>query len=213
MEKIISGQYDLLKQTRAYDFLEVLDIGFGNGFASEFFLSNNKKVSATGLHFDKYIVSQEVLNNVKLFENVFIEDLFIFNDSTFDAVWCSHVIEHVQNVGIALKEVRRVLKTNGILFLMVPPFKQNLVGGHLTTGWSITQLMYNLLLSGFDIKNGSFIKHKYNVAGFVRKKDFELPELIHDKGDIEKLRDFFPVNVFQNIILDINKINWVWNNK
>lgn len=41
-------------------------------------------------------------------------------DQTFGAVWCSEVIEHILEVDVFLKEIRRVMKPGGILILTTP---------------------------------------------------------------------------------------------
>ena len=41
-------------------------------------------------------------------------------DATFDAVWCTEVIEHILDVHVFLSEIRRVLKPSGILILTTP---------------------------------------------------------------------------------------------
>ena len=43
-----------------------------------------------------------------------------FADATYDFVFASHVLEHIREDGEAIKEVRRVLKPNGIAVLPVP---------------------------------------------------------------------------------------------
>jgi ubiquinone/menaquinone biosynthesis C-methylase UbiE len=43
-----------------------------------------------------------------------------FADATFDAVCCSHVLEHVPDTRAALSELRRVLKDDGTLVIVVP---------------------------------------------------------------------------------------------
>ncbi|MEK6737487.1 MAG: methyltransferase domain-containing protein [Planctomycetota bacterium] len=43
-----------------------------------------------------------------------------YPDQSFDVVYCSHVLEHVQNDKKALKEFFRVLKNNGWAILLVP---------------------------------------------------------------------------------------------
>ena len=40
-----------------------------------------------------------------------------FADSMFDAVWTIHALEHIHEPGKVLKEIRRLLKPNGLLFL------------------------------------------------------------------------------------------------
>ena len=43
-----------------------------------------------------------------------------FSDATFDAAYCSHVLEHVRMPGPVIREVYRVLKPGGFLYVEVP---------------------------------------------------------------------------------------------
>ena len=43
-----------------------------------------------------------------------------FGSKSFDCVLCTEVIEHMQNPYLLLREIRRVLKTNGRLILSTP---------------------------------------------------------------------------------------------
>lgn len=47
------------------------------------------------------------------------------SDESFDCVFCSGVLEHVDNYSAALKEITRILKSVGILLLGLP-FRQSL---------------------------------------------------------------------------------------
>lgn len=209
----IEGSTDILIETLKFDFTEVLDIGLGQGSGSHFFLQNNKKVTATGYDIDSYNLPEMVKQKTKIHENVNVENMSIFEDGSFDAVWCSHVIEHCFNTGKALQEIKRLLRKDGYLFLSVPPFKHNVVGGHINVGWNIGLLMYVLCLNGFDSINGSFISHGYNVSAFVKPNNLELPKLRYDEGDIETLvkagflPDFFHQNVDGSMI---NGYQWSW---
>lgn len=82
------------------------------------------------------------------------------------------------------------------------------MGGHLSTGWNLGQLMYNLLLSGFDIRNGHFCTRGYNVVAFVQKSFLELPELRMDIGDLETLYDYWPMHISQGLEGNIDEVNW-----
>ena len=44
----------------------------------------------------------------------------VFGNNVFDAILCSHVLEHVPNDRKAMREMYRVLKPNGYVVLMVP---------------------------------------------------------------------------------------------
>ena len=43
-----------------------------------------------------------------------------FNDESFDIVFCSHTLEHSENIIQALKEMKRVLRSSGTLFIATP---------------------------------------------------------------------------------------------
>ena len=43
-----------------------------------------------------------------------------YDDETFDVVYCSHVLEHVPDDRKAMRELRRVLKSDGWAVLLVP---------------------------------------------------------------------------------------------
>ena len=49
-----------------------------------------------------------------------IMDMHDIADDTFDVVVCNHVLEHVLDDIVAMKELRRVMKQNGIAVLQVP---------------------------------------------------------------------------------------------
>ena len=51
--------------------------------------------------------------------NVDITDL-PFDDESFDLILCSHVLEHVHDDRLAMRELRRVLKPDGWALLLVP---------------------------------------------------------------------------------------------
>jgi SAM-dependent methyltransferase len=205
------GMQDLLEQTSKFSFKSVLDIGAGDGFASRFFLTQGKDVTATGFDMDSYL-SLPLPDNVRLVRDVDICAMSIFPDASFDAVWCSHVLEHVQNPGQALGEIRRVLKSQGMLFLIVPEYAPVLVGGHVCTGWNVGTLMYNLVLSGFNVRQGEFINHCWNVCGFVTRGETPSVELRSDKGDIETLAGYFPqeANVHQHMDAFLPMVRWRW---
>ncbi len=52
--------------------------------------------------------------------NADIQNLDMFSKESFDFVICSHVFEHVSDDSLAMREVHRVLKKDGLAILMVP---------------------------------------------------------------------------------------------
>ena len=43
-----------------------------------------------------------------------------FNSNSFDLIFALDILEHVENPSIALDEILRILKKNGLLFVSVP---------------------------------------------------------------------------------------------
>lgn len=205
------GQGDLVEQALSFPFESILDVGAGDLSASLEFSKAEKKVTATGYDFSSYGV-QEFMDGVELHEGVDVCQMDCFEAGQFDAIWCAHVLEHVPNTGLALQEMWRILKPGGYLFLSVPEYSPFVVGGHINTGWNLGTLMYVLILNGFDVRNGSFINHCWNLAAFVQKASAPKLDLRHDKGDIECLREYFPekIEVRQGFYGEIDRINWNW---
>ncbi|GAH78635.1 unnamed protein product, partial [marine sediment metagenome] len=52
-----------------------------------------------------------------------------FENASFDAIYCRHTFEHVLYPHQALSEFHRVLKTGGVIFIIVP--KTSLSGSHV----------------------------------------------------------------------------------
>lgn len=189
---------DLLGQAPLEDLHSFLDIGFGDGQLTEWLCRKGKSVTATGLQIDSYSADIRRLRDeygVRT-EECYAEKM-PFPDKCFDAVVMSHVLEHCPNVQLALQEVRRVMADHGRLFVFVPPQSDRVAAGHISMGWNIGQLMYVLLVNGFDVKNGSFLHAGYNVAAFVRKNLSPLPPLRGDRGDIATLNqhNLFPLSI------------------
>lgn len=163
----------------------ILDIGVGRGQISRYFLENPSvtHVEGIGLEVDSYGLLPGLEESGLHITECAVEKM-PFENENFDIAVTSHVLEHVPNMGLALQEIRRVLKDGGYLYIFIPRYSSMVLAGHINTGWNIGQLMYILLLSGFDVKHGSFIEYGYSLCAFVQKKDMKLPVLRGDRGDI-----------------------------
>ena len=210
MKKLMGfGGDDLLKQT-PLDFETILDIGIGNGAATEYFINKGKGVTGIGLNLDSYDLDPALKNKSEIIECDLFSDKL--TGRKFDAIWFCHCLEHIFDMGKALKICNDLLNENGWLFILVPPYTGVVLSGHYNTGWDIVQLIYVLMHFGFDTRNGHYIQHAWNICGFVRKNSsLKLPKLRYDGGDLTMLKEFFPpeINVSSRIVCNINKINWV----
>lgn len=115
---------------------------------------------------------------------------------SYDAIWCSHFLEHQENVGITLEKMFYLLKPNGLLSITVPDKHDSLLGGHLTI-WTLGLLYYNLIVAGFDCSAAIHAQYDKNISIILRKKVAIHNPLVYDNGDIETLKYMFPFQVCQ----------------
>ena len=66
----------------------------------------------------KYVTADLYMDNVDVKTD--IENMSVFKDESFDFVICSHVMEHVSNDKLAMKEIHRVLRKSGAAIIMSP---------------------------------------------------------------------------------------------
>jgi 2-polyprenyl-3-methyl-5-hydroxy-6-metoxy-1,4-benzoquinol methylase len=206
----------LLEEAPLDSIKDVLDIGMGSGEFSIWFSKKGKSVTGTGKSFDSYNMDYDLLNKYGIKTIEYDVDKMPFADKSFDAVLLSHVLEHCFDVSVVLKEIRRVLRDDGYLFIFLPEYSSIVYGGHVTTGWNTGQLLMALLLNGFNVKDGMFLHKEHQLCAFVQKSLIPLPALRCDSGDNSILFNagFFPTELkFMDSNNDyfegnIQSINW-----
>src|SRR3989304_10014269 len=98
----------------------LLDIGCGGGVLTESLFYYYPKTKVSGCD-----VSKTAINYAKKFGSGKVSYSLInskklpYKDNSFDACICLDVMEHIPDVDFFLKEVKRILKKNGKLFLLV----------------------------------------------------------------------------------------------
>jgi SAM-dependent methyltransferase len=192
------------------DFHSVLDIGCGTGEHAAYFLAHGKKVTAIDLGGSPYFAERDprIQAVVGDFNSMCFQE-------EFDCVWASHVLEHQPDVHQFLVKVHLTLREGGVLGVTVPPYKDEIVGGHLSL-WNGGLLLYHLVIAGFDCRDARLLKYGYNISVIVRKRTIQLPrDLAYDAGDIRKLRPYLPASLaFRSYEFDdafdgdIQALNW-----
>jgi len=96
---------------------KILDIGCAFGRDTKFF--TNSGFDATGID-----LSKEMIKKAKAFSpssKFYVMDMqnLDFTDQSFDGIWCSAALLHLNknDAILALKEIKRVLKKDGFLYL------------------------------------------------------------------------------------------------
>jgi SAM-dependent methyltransferase len=164
-------------------------------------------------YFGKDVYSVDMAKNAD-YVGDFLEIDF---DKQFDAIWCSHVLEHQLNVGFFLEKLYSVLKPDGVLAIVVPTHdREVLISGHVTS-WSVPLLCYNLVEAGFDCSEASVL-NTYELSIIVRKKEARHSDrgknsiFGSEKGNSDvfgHISMFFPFNAKQGAKLGgVGGINW-----
>lgn len=156
------GLWATLKICAAPDVKTVLDIGSGAGeharlmrhFGKEVFTNDWK----TGCDYPGAITDID------------------FEGKQFDAVLCSHVIEHQRNVGQFLDKLVSLVKDGGLIAIAAPSHTQfGFVVGHLSV-WSMPLLAYNLVQSGVDCGQAQGLQDNESTL-VVRKKMIDFSQI------------------------------------
>ena len=98
---------------------KILDVGCGRGFLVNLLSKNHKNISGVDI-----VISKEL--QAKFPQITFYEEnveVLPFADKEFDTVICTHTLEHVRNLHLAIAELRRIGKQ---LIIIVPkqrPYK------------------------------------------------------------------------------------------
>tara|TARA_R110000868_G_scaffold67736_6_gene200771 strand:- start:3651 stop:4391 length:741 start_codon:yes stop_codon:yes gene_type:complete len=183
--------------THHQNFNTVLDVGSGAGEHSRFFKLFGKQVFSMDLHEDADYVG----------------DFLTYDfDRKFDAIWCSHVLEHQRNVGQFLEKLYNTLEDDGILAISLPVHsRSHFISGHLTN-WNAGLLIYNLVMSGFDCRDAIFA-HDYDLSLIVRKRPARGGDILTAAAYsyVEELAEFFPFPVKESGDAEVRLHNWSTN--
>jgi 2-polyprenyl-3-methyl-5-hydroxy-6-metoxy-1,4-benzoquinol methylase len=130
--------------------ISILDAGARDGWTVS--LLNDLGFSASGIE----LVGDVVENARARGRNVAKGDIqqLQFDPSTFDVVFCRHTLEHTTNPGLAMKEMVRVTKSGGLIFVSLP-IERAAHGKHTTAVPNLRllkQLSVGLPVSVIDVR-------------------------------------------------------------
>ena len=187
----------------------------------------------------KYFKSYKNINYLAVDKNFLaadrVEDLMglSFKSNTFDIVFCSHVLEHVDDDNKAMQEILRVIKPGGFAILQVPlsDFEETLEDKTITdpnmreemfgqkdhlrkygqdykkrlegAGFIVKPDKFSLTLSNKLIKKYSLIREDIYVC---YKPETMLDKLVETKDDIKLVDNFYVITTFFNPNNSKNKL-------
>ncbi len=100
----------------------ILDLGSGEGYFT-YLLSKKKNNKVVGIDFSPENVKISKKRYPRVEYKVMDCENLKFKDNYFDEIYAMDVLEHVDNLGKVLKEVKRVLKPNGKFVVNIPYHK------------------------------------------------------------------------------------------
>jgi len=115
---------------------KVLELGCGNGFVSHLLSPFSKEVFATdlsskntkthtiGLNSARRLISKMGNNNTSIF--ACSAEYIPFKDNTFDTVFSSYALHYLKDRSVALSELKRVVKKDGVIILVLPNFMERI---------------------------------------------------------------------------------------
>ena len=196
-----------------YQFDSVLEIGSRNGTAARAFEFLGKRVFTVEI-----LEAFGATCNGDYLDVAFPEQ--------FDAIWCSHVLEHQRHLGRFCEKMFDDLKEGGVLALTVPAQLSPLFIGHCNI-FTPLHLIYNLVLAGFDCSDVRVKCYDSQLTVLLRKKSNGLARISfatthyppHVPGTIEigsdpSLLSYFPPEIAERISPsgeiwgEIDSINW-----
>lgn len=135
----------------------ILDVGGGPGVHARFFRSLGHEVDVVDIHDGGD-------------GQVFVGDFLDFIPSRrYDAVWSSHVLEHVLNPGLFVKQMIQCCREGGLVAVTVPPQKNDMTFGHVTA-WVPGLLPIFLVKSGVDCRELRLLTYSYNISAITPLK-------------------------------------------
>lgn len=103
-----------------------LELASGEGGYSKVLKKSTKNFTASDIAKATFFQQSDIQ-----FVQLDATQTFPFEKNYFDFIYCSSLIEHLDNPLLMLKESHRVLKPGGVLLLSFPPFYSlSMVGGH-----------------------------------------------------------------------------------
>ena len=189
-----------IKFITEYWFDSVMDIGCGDGHEADIF---NLFVP------DVITINHENTGYPATFQGDYLD---FAADYQVQAIWCSHVLEHVRNPGIFLDKIFADLAHGGVLCLTVPyhdfcsPPDVTILG-HCNR-FNVATLVYHLVMAGFDCRSLRYCVYSGQISILLSKLRNDLPSGAAALG--HEVYQFFPpgLSVGSAMQAFAARINW-----
>jgi SAM-dependent methyltransferase len=180
-----------------------LDIGCGDGTKTIVF--NGYERNIHGLDYRNWL-SGTVKNKISFKQGDFLKNKLPYEDSYFDLIFSFDVIEHLPDYRIMLKEIKRVIKKDGVIIISTPN-RYRLLGFPLVL-FGLRKFPYYPDKSSAAYDSYSAHLTEYSVFSFKRLmknngfKIIKVHRLFYGFTGKFGLRSFFSLPFSHNIILE-----------
>lgn len=110
--------YSAIDTADLRDNLNILDIGTGAGNLLKIIQDKYNSVYLYGIDYNINLSGIKLNNTIKVYRADARQ--LPFRDTFFDVVFALDILEHIPEVEVAVKEVKRVLKSNGLFIVSAP---------------------------------------------------------------------------------------------
>ncbi|MDB2361114.1 class I SAM-dependent methyltransferase [Amylibacter sp.] len=149
----------------------VLDVGCGTGLALGLYQNCKLDIKFQGCEPNN--VSQDIWNKRRLNVDVSSATSLNYADNSFDTVIASHVLEHIEDEGLAINEMARVAKKR--LIIIVPHGNvddKNHGSPHLRYYNRVNFVKSFDVIDNFKVKNPYSLPHNH-IDNLIMEIDFE----------------------------------------
>lgn len=180
----------------------ILDVACGPGYLTKELSLNFKKSVIYGLDHSRYVINL-AKNNCKNIKNInFIVNNINntkFNNDFFDLIICKDSLHHFKNINLALKEMLRILKKDGTIYIQdlrrdTPWYILKTI---LPPDNNVKKLIYYSVRASYTKEEILDILNKNNIENFIfkiRKVDNKILNIFKKNkinADIKKLNQTF----------------------
>lgn len=185
----------LLDYFKAKPGRKILDIGCGTGYLLK--AADDRGLETYGIDISEegVKIAKSVSSNSKIIVGKG-EDLK-FPDNFFDYVTCIGVLEHFLDIERGIKEMKRVVKNNGILCVVVPNI--NFLYWKIKKKKGTEQQDINEILLSQDQWKNKFIK-----------EELEILKIYQDRWFLKEAKIFSSFNLLEIIKKAIYKLVWIF---
>lgn len=159
----------------------VLEIGCGNGFFSYLLSFTSGKVVASDLYVKNSRTHTPGIDNACRFisksrkENISLcacaMNYLPFKNETFDMIFSGYTLQYINDRTLALSEMRRVIKKDGVVILVVPNFIERFYSFFQFYIYFTVKIIKSIFKSIYKVKNKTNFKSENQPFNTTRFKE------------------------------------------